>query len=62
MFGGNGTGQILAFEVDLHLRLLPELSAEVSHGGNCAQIFQFCRVQLVGQGLDVGCQFARLLV
>src|ERR1700689_1835643 len=58
----HGAGQILALEVNPHLRLLPELFAEASHDGSYAQIFQFCRVQLVRQGLDIGCDLGGLLL
>ena len=62
MFGGIGLGKILAFEVNRHLCLLPELLAESSHGRNWAQIFQFCRVQLMGQGLGIGRDLAGQLL
>ncbi len=34
-------GQIVGFEVNLHLLLLPKFLAEASHGGSYAHIFQF---------------------
>lgn len=54
------TGQIVGSEVNLSVLLLGEFLAEASHGGRYAQIFQFCRVQLVREGLDIGCYRARL--
>src|SRR5438046_6344272 len=44
-------GQIVALEVNLDFLLLGKLSTEPSHGHSNTQILQFCRVQLMRQGL-----------
>src|SRR5438046_1774929 len=47
------TGQIVGLEVNLRLLLLAELLAEASHCRSNTQILQFCRVQLMRQGLNI---------
>src|ERR1700756_3887670 len=57
-----GAWQIVGLKVNLHLLLLAEFPAEASHGRSNAQILQFCRMQLVRQGLNIGGYLRSLLL
>ena len=52
----------MGFELNLHFLPLAEFLAEASHGRRNAQILQFCRMQLVRQGLNIGGYLQGLLL